>query len=110
MSLAESIRSIVDDQAAAHGFSRVTRLRVEIGRFSCVEKTALAFAFDAAMAGSPAEGAALEMIDLPGTAYCGDCATTVEIADRFDPCPICGGRKMLPDGGDELRVKDMEVI
>jgi hydrogenase nickel incorporation protein HypA/HybF len=110
MSLAEGLRDIVQDQARAHGFSRVTVLRLEIGRFAGVEKPALEFAFDVVMRGSPAEGARLEMIDLPGQALCYDCGKTVELDDRFDPCPICGGGKLIPNGGDEMRVKDMEVI
>ena len=110
MSLAEGIRTIVEDQARAHGFSRVSLLRLEIGRFAGVEKPALEFAFDVVMRGSPAEGAKLEMIDLPGRAMCTDCMKTVEIADRFAPCPQCGGGRLIPNGGDEMRIKDMEVL
>lgn len=109
MSLCEGIRSIVEDQARAHGFSRVTRLRLEIGRFAGVEKPALEFAFEAVMLGSPAEGAALEMIDLPGRALCFDCGENVEIEERFAPCPRCGGGRLMPEEG-EMRVRDMEVI
>jgi hydrogenase nickel incorporation protein HypA/HybF len=109
MSLAEGIRTIVQDQARTHGFTRVKTLRLEVGRFAGVEKPALEFAFDVVMRGSPAEGARLEMIDLPGRALCYDCMTTVEIAERLDPCPLCGGGKLIPNGGDEMRIKDMEV-
>ncbi len=110
MSLAEGIRTIVQDQARQHGFARVTRLRLEIGRFAGVEKPALAFAFDVVMRGSPAEGAALEMIDLPGRALCYDCLKQVEIDDRLAPCPLCGGGRLMPEGGDEMRIRDMEVL
>ena len=109
MSLCEGIRDIVLDQARAHEASRVKRVRVEIGRFSGVEKDALAFAFDIVMRGSLAEGAALEMIDLPGKAMCLDCIKTVEIEERLAPCPLCGGGKLMPVSGDEMRIKDMEV-
>jgi hydrogenase nickel incorporation protein HypA/HybF len=110
MSLAEGIRTTVMEQAQAHGFERVTRLRLEIGRFAGVEKPALEFAFDVVMRGSPAEGADLQMIDLPGRALCYDCMTEVEIDNRLDPCPLCGGGKLMPQGGDEMRIKDMEVL
>lgn len=110
MSLAEGIRGIVRDQARAHGFARVTVVRLEIGRFAGVEKPALEFAFDVVMRGSPAEGARLEMIDLPGHAMCCDCVKVVDIADRLDPCPLCGGGRLIPQGGDEMRIKDMEVL
>ena len=109
MSLAEGIRTIVLEQARVHGFDRVTVLRLEIGRFAGVEKAALAFAFDEVMRGSPAEGARLEMIDLPGQALCYDCRESVSIAERLDLCPLCGGSKLVPNGGDEMRIKDMEV-
>lgn len=109
MSLCEGIRGIVEDQARDHGFDRVTRLRIEIGRFAGVEKEALRFAFEVVMRGSPAENAALELIDLPGVALCYDCMSEKEINDRLDPCPDCGSGKMMPQGGDEMRIKDMEV-
>lgn len=110
MSLCEGIRGIVEDQALAHGFATVRVLRLEIGRFAGVEKPALEFAFDVVMRGSPAEGARLEMIDLPGRAMCYDCAEEVEIENRLDPCPRCGGGKLMPVAGDEMRIKDMEVV
>lgn len=109
MSLCEGIREVIEDQARVHDFTKVTRVRVEIGQFSCVEKTALAFAFDVVMRGSVAEGAALEMLDVPGKAMCLDCVEEVEIADRLAPCPRCGGGKLMPTGGDEMRLKDLEA-
>ncbi len=109
MSLCEGMREVIEDQARRHGVSRLRRVRVEIGRFAGVEKPALEFAFDVVMRGTVAEGAALEMIDLPGKAMCFDCMSEVEIAERLDPCPKCGGGKLMPVGGDEMRIKDLEV-
>lgn len=109
MSLCEGIRRVVDQASARDEIARVTRVRLEIGRFAGVEKNALSFAWDVVMRGSKAEGAVLEMIDLPGRATCFDCAKSVEIKDRLDPCPDCGGGRLLPEGGDEMRIKDMEV-
>lgn len=110
MSLCEGIRDIITDQARAHRFTRVTVLRLEIGKFAGVEKAALAFAFDVVMRGSPAEGARLEMIDLPGRARCHGCDTEVEIAERFSVCPLCGSARLMPQGGDEMRIKNLEVV
>lgn len=110
MSLVEGIRTIIHEHALSHGFTRVTVLRLEIGRFAGIERAALEFAFDVVMRGSPAEGARLEIIDLPGQAMCYDCVKPVQIADRFDPCPLCGGARLIPQGGTEMRIKDMEVL
>jgi hydrogenase nickel incorporation protein HypA/HybF len=110
MSLVEGMREILEDQARAHSVDRITRVRVEIGRFAGVEKPALEFAWDVVMRGSKAEGAELIMLDLPGRAMCFDCAHEVEIDDRLSPCPDCGGGKLLPTGGDEMRIKDLEAV
>ena len=109
MSLCEGIRGVIEDQARAHNVTRITKVRVEIGRFAGVEKKALAFAFDVVMRGSVAEGATLDMIDLPGRAMCFDCAREVEIEDRLQPCPQCGGGRLMPTAGDEMRIKDLEA-
>lgn len=109
MSLCEGIRQAIEDQARTHGFARVTIVRLEIGRFAGVELAALAFAFDVAMQGSPAEGARLEVSELPGRAACFDCGLDVDLDDRLAPCPHCGGGRLLPIGGDEMRIKELEV-
>ena len=110
MSLCEGIRTVIEDHTRGRDITRVTRVRVEIGRFAGVEKPALGFAFDVVMRGSVAEGAELVMIDLPGRALCYDCMAEKEIADRLSTCPDCGGHKLMPVGGDEMRIKDLEVI
>lgn len=109
MALCEGIRSVLEDQARTHNVTRIKTVRVEIGRFAGVEKPALEFAFDVVMRGSVAQGAQLVMIDLPGRAMCYDCMEDVEINERLDPCPKCGGGKLMPMGGDEMRIKDLEV-
>jgi hydrogenase nickel incorporation protein HypA/HybF len=110
VSICEGIRGVIEDQARTHGFGAVRLITLEIGAFAGVEKTALKFAFDAVMRGSVAEGARLEIVDLAGRAWCYDCRTMVEIADRLADCPLCGGGRLLPEGGDEMRIKNLEVI
>ena len=110
LSLCEGIRTVIEDQARAHNVARITKVRLEIGRFAGVDESALRFAWDVVMRGSPAEGAALEIISLPARAACFDCGEAVEIEDRLAPCPLCGGGRLSPMGGDEMRIKDLEVV
>ncbi|MFD2173762.1 hydrogenase maturation nickel metallochaperone HypA [Rhodobacter lacus] len=110
MSIVEGIRSVIEEAGHAQGFARVTKVRLEIGRMAGVERAALEFAFDVVMNGSIAEGATLEIIDIPGKALCFDCEKTVEIDHRLDGCPLCGGARLLVQGGEEMRIKDLEVL
>ena len=109
MSLCEGMRNVIEEQARVHSVQKIKRVRVEIGRFAGVEVKALHFAFDVVMRGSVAEGAELVTENLPGRALCYDCMKEVEIENRLDPCPLCGGGKLMPQGGDEMRIKDLEV-
>jgi hydrogenase nickel incorporation protein HypA/HybF len=110
VSLAAALIDLVQEQAAAVRARRVTRLVVEIGTLSHVETHALRFAVDAAAAGGLAEGAVLEIEEPEGVAYCLDCEASVPIAARGAPCPRCRGVKLLVQGGDEMRLKEMEVV
>ncbi|MEN8175410.1 MAG: hydrogenase maturation nickel metallochaperone HypA [Pseudomonadota bacterium] len=109
MSLCEGILQIIEEQARAQGFTRVKTVRLEIGKLSGVELGAMRFGFDAVMRHSIAEGAKLEVVDRPGQAWCMQCARTVEIQQRFDACPVCGGYQLQVTGGEQLAVKDLEV-
>ena len=109
MSLAESVREIVEDTARANDARRVTRVRLEIGVLSQVEVQAMRFAFDVVMRGSLAQDARLEVVETPGTAWCMRCSDTVAIERRGDPCPRCGSHQLQVSGGDRMRVIDIEV-
>lgn len=110
MSLCESIREIIQEQARADGFTRVNRVWLEVGPLSCVEPEALRFGFDVVMRGSVAEGAALEIASPPALARCLTCLETAPIRQRYDPCPHCGSGPMEMLQGDALKISKMEVV
>lgn len=109
MSLAENVREIIEDTARDQGFTRVMSVRLEIGKLSSVEPEAMRFCFDAAMAGSLAEGARLEIVETPGQGRCGTCGRDMPIESLYEACPHCGGYRISVVGGDAMRIMDMEV-
>jgi hydrogenase nickel incorporation protein HypA/HybF len=109
MALTESIVEIAAETAKRDGAARVRRVFVDIGALSHVEPEALIFCFSAVSAGTIAEGATLEIARIPGAGWCMDCAKAVPLAERFGPCPECGGFHVRMTAGDEMRVREMEV-
>lgn len=109
MSLCEGVLRVLQEQAVSQGYSRVKGVWLEIGALSGVEPEAMAFSFDAVMRGSLADGARLEIIHLPGVAWCMQCAKTVEVGARYEACPDCGSYQLQVTGGDEMRIKELEV-
>ncbi len=109
MALTESIVEIAVEAAKMQGARKVTRVFVDVGALSHVEPEALQFCFAAVSAGTLAEGASLEIERVPGAGWCADCEKSVALAERFSPCPKCGGYAVRMTAGDELKVREMEI-
>jgi hydrogenase nickel incorporation protein HypA/HybF len=109
MSLCQGVVRILEEQAAAHDYKRVRTVRLEIGPLATIEPEALKFCFDAAARGTLAENAKLDIITTAASAWCFSCGETVTISERNGVCPSCGGYQLQVTGGDELRIKELEV-
>lgn len=109
MSLAENVLQIIEESARSQNFRRVRSVVLEIGRLSAVEPEAMRFCFDAAMTGSIAEGARLEIIETEGVGRCERCAFDMPLAALYDPCPNCGSYQIRVTSGDLMRVRELEV-
>lgn len=109
MSLCEGVLQVLEDEAKRQHFSKVKTVWLEIGAMSGVEVEAMRFCFDAVIRHTLADGAKLEIIKIPGEAWCLQCAQTVTVQQRFDACPHCGSYQLQVTQGDEMRIKELEV-
>lgn len=109
MSLCESVLQVIEEQAAVQGYTKVVAVYLEVGALAGVEVEALRFGFDVVMKDTIADAACLEIIHQAGQAWCQECEKAVEINERFDACPDCGGHQLEITGGEALRVKELEV-
>jgi hydrogenase nickel incorporation protein HypA/HybF len=109
MALAESVLQIIEDYSVRQGFARVKSVSLEIGALAGVEPEAMRFCFDAVTRGSIAQGAQLNIIDIPGSGWCMQCNDTVAMPERYSACPRCQGYQVQAKGGTEMRVKELEV-
>jgi hydrogenase nickel incorporation protein HypA/HybF len=67
--------SVVEAVAERVGDARGTRVVLEIGMLSGVLPDALRFCFDLCTEATVLQGAALEIIQIPGRGHCQDCNT-----------------------------------
>ena len=109
LSLCEDLLRMVQAQAEARGCRRVRAVWLEIGALEAVESEALRFGFELKSRGTVAEGARLEIRQLPGRARCPDCGASVALYRRHDPCPRCGSLCPEVSGGDGIRIERLEV-
>ncbi len=105
LSITRNIVSIVSEHA---GNRRVRRVTLEIGKLSAVMPDAVRFCFDVCSAGTPLEGAELEIVEVPGRGRCLDCGNEFSMDQPFGRCE-CGSVRLECIGGQELKIKEMEV-
>ncbi|HJL15581.1 MAG TPA: hydrogenase maturation nickel metallochaperone HypA [Sandaracinaceae bacterium LLY-WYZ-13_1] len=84
-------------------------VRVDVGRLAAVLPDALRFAFELAREGTPAEGASLEIREIPGEARCRACGATLSLDRPYGTC-ACGGTDLEWLAGEELLIREMEVV
>ena len=109
MSLCEGVLQVLETEAKRAGFKKVKTVWLEIGELSTAEPEAMMFSFDVVTRNTLADGATLEIIRTPGTAWCMHCAKSVSVKQRYDECPDCGGHQLQVTAGDELKIKELEV-
>ncbi len=109
MSLCEGVLQILEENARSQGFDRVKTVWLEIGGLSGVEIDAMRFSFDVVTRGTLADEARLEILEVPGEAWCMQCGGTVPVKQRFDACPDCGSYQLQVTGGEEMKIKELEV-
>lgn len=83
-------------------------MRLEIGRLSGVVPDAVRFCFDVVTAGTPLQGACIDIVEPPGSAHCLDCDGVFETDDLILLC-ACGSANVKVVGGDQLLIKTVEV-
>jgi hydrogenase nickel incorporation protein HypA/HybF len=106
LGITQEILAVVSERSEG---ARVRRVVLEIGKLTAILPDALRFCFEVCSAGTVAEGAELEIDELPGRARCRQCGAEVQFDQPFGRC-ACGSSDLDWLSGEELRIKEMEVV
>jgi hydrogenase nickel incorporation protein HypA/HybF len=102
--MCEAIIQAVERQAAGR---RVAKVRVRVGRLLRVHEPALEQCFELVAQGTVAEGASIEMVELPVVTRCKGCGHEDESDELALVCPICTGSSLEVIGGEELLLESI---
>ena len=89
--------------------ARVKRVVLEIGTLTAVLPDAVEFCFELCTEGTLAEGAQLAIVVIPGRARCRACGNEIALAQPWGLCS-CGGSDLERLSGEELKIKEIEVV
>ena len=109
LSIAEELLEIIETRAAGAGIGRVERITLKIGEYSGIMPEALEFAFEVAGQGTVAEGARLEIVEVPVTVRCNACEAETVLEDFAFLCTECGSLDVTVLQGNELYLDSIEV-
>ncbi len=99
----------VHRQTAREGAARVERIVLRIGTLAGVDVDALRFAYEALAPGSPAEGAVLEIEQVPARAWCRRCDVEFGASPGLIfQCPFCHDYSGEIRAGRELGIARLE--
>ena len=96
-------QSVVDAVTERTGSAPVAAVRVWVGRLAGVVPDAMRFCFELVTAGTPLEGAVLEIEQPEGRGRCRDCGEEFLLPDLVLLCP-CGSADVEVLTGRELAV------
>lgn len=105
LAIAESILSALQENI----IGKITTVKLKIGEMSGIVPSALEFSFEAASKGTMAEGAALNIEQVPITARCDECSEVFRIERYCFECKKCKGNNFKVITGRELLIEEVEV-
>ncbi|MFF9348821.1 hydrogenase maturation nickel metallochaperone HypA [Streptomyces sp. NPDC014734] len=101
-------RSVVDAVCERAAGRPVLEVRVRVGILTSVVPDSMRFCFDLVTAGTPAEGALLEVDHTAGRGHCRACEQDFPMNDLVLLCP-CGSFDVDVTAGQELQIVSMRV-
>lgn len=111
MSLVQNLFEQIKDLAKENDASKIISVTMEIGPLCGVVLDSFQFGFDVLSAEYPAfEGAELKIIVPPVTYTCTGCEFSKEYTtEKPDACSKCGDTFLIPIGGDDLILQQVEM-
>ncbi len=111
ISLVQSLFEQLKELAAANNATRVISVTMEIGPHCGVVVDSFQFGFDILSADDELVRSARLIIEVPPVSYgCTNC-NHVELTTgkKPDACPACGELLLIPDGGNDLLLRQVEM-
>ena len=110
LSIAMSLIEVATEEAERLGNVSVEALRVRLGPLSGVVSDALQFSYELAVAGTPIEGARLEIEEIPVIVFCQNCQAERHLLNiQHFRCPVCDEPTPNVLHGRELELSALEV-
>ena len=108
LSITQSLLEIVNQEVAKHAISKVTSVKLKVGKLTAIEPTSLTFCFEVLSKDTPVEGAELVIEIVPVRGKCLGCGKLFEANGLLLACPNCSGHRIEMVSGRELCIEEIQ--
>ncbi|MGM9572438.1 MAG: hydrogenase maturation nickel metallochaperone HypA [bacterium] len=106
----DSFVDIVEKKVAEFDVKRVTKIKLKVGKLTCLAPTTLKNCFDVvAEERDLLRGAVLEVEEVPLKAECHQCHKVFLVENNLFSCPYCHHEQIKIVAGRELFIESVEV-
>ncbi|PTW62843.1 hydrogenase-3 nickel incorporation protein HypA [Breoghania corrubedonensis] len=109
-SVMDSLMKLLVEHADASGITRVTRVRLVVGRLRGLDLRQLRGCFEILVEDTLAKDAVLDIESVPPAGHCRTCGADFAIPDYTLHCPHCGGGEVDITKGRELHMASFDGI
>jgi hydrogenase nickel incorporation protein HypA/HybF len=110
LAICQSVLSQALAVAASREAAGVARITLRIGKLAGVEPDLLRHAFPLVAAGTPCEGAVLDILDSPVAVCCRRCGATSAVPPNRLLCAACGEWRVSVVSGEEMLLASVELL
>ena len=108
LTIATNIKKVVEE-SLKDKTAKVCKIKLQIGKLTAVVPDSLRFCFQFVSEGTSAEGADLEIEEIPVRGKCQKCGSDFVIDEPVFICPLCGSNQIELLSGRELMVESREI-
>jgi len=108
-SIAKNLLKIVLNKAEECNAKKITKITVQLGEFSGINKDSLKFAFRNITQETIANNSAINIHQLPLLGKCRQCKKEFSINKEEFKCPKCGSVKIDIISGEDIYIDNIEI-
>ena len=108
-SIAQALAERLDEIVRENNLTRIGTVNLRIGRIQAIVPESLRFALDVVLEGTPAEGATVNIEDVPCRIRCRKCGGEFEVDEWSLYCPECENGAVELIAGKELMFDSVEA-
>lgn len=107
LGIISNIFTIIEQVAEEHNLSKITLVKLKLGKLQQIVPDMLTFAFEAVAKGTRAEGAVLDVEYVPIKMQCQHCGHEFIVEEHVYICPECSGTSLTLAAGMEVMLESV---